>query len=168
MRLPPVIVADAGPLIGLAKIGRLSLLRELYGEILIPPAVHAELQAGSQRPGSGELLDALSQSWIKVANSVDISSAIYVELKQFLDAGEAEAIALALHHPIHLLLIDERLGRIVAQRKGARITGTGAILLAAKQLGYITGIQQELDALHQAGYRLSARLRKELAAMGGE
>jgi predicted nucleic acid-binding protein len=64
MRLPPVIVADAGPLIGLAKIGRLTLLRELYGEILIPPAVHAELQAGSQRPGDIALREALRQTWI--------------------------------------------------------------------------------------------------------
>ena len=37
------IVADTGPIIGLAKIGRISLLKKLATEVLIPPIVHKEL-----------------------------------------------------------------------------------------------------------------------------
>ena len=37
------IVADTGPIIGLAKIGRVSLLKNLVTEVLIPPIVHKEL-----------------------------------------------------------------------------------------------------------------------------
>lgn len=37
------IIADTGPLIGLAKLGRLMLLSHPSSEVLIPPAVQREL-----------------------------------------------------------------------------------------------------------------------------
>ena len=37
------IVSDTGPIIGLAKIGRIFLLKELAAEVVIPPFVHREL-----------------------------------------------------------------------------------------------------------------------------
>ena len=40
----PDIVSNTGPLIALASIGQLDLLRSLFGRILIPPAVRAEVQ----------------------------------------------------------------------------------------------------------------------------
>lgn len=39
------IVSNTGPIIGLAKINRLSILKDLADEILIPPMVHRELLA---------------------------------------------------------------------------------------------------------------------------
>lgn len=168
MRLLPVIIADASPLIGLAKIGRLTLLQQLYQRILIPPAVHAELQAGSLRPGGAELQQALAEGWLETADYAAIPTAAVAELKQRLDPGEAEAIALALHLPADLLLIDEQRGRVVAQQKGVRIIGTGIVLVTAKRRGYITNVTTELDALFRSGYRLSARLREQLTVMAGE
>lgn len=168
MRLPPVIIADASPLIGLAKIGRLNLLQNLYHRILIPPTVHTELQAGSSRSGGFELQQALKDGWLAVVDCDVIPTAAIAELKQRLDLGEAEAIALALHLSADLLLIDEQRGRVVAQQKGVRIIGTGVVLVAAKRRGHISSVKAELDALFQSGYRLSARLREQLAKMAGE
>jgi predicted nucleic acid-binding protein len=43
----PVVVADASVLIALQQLDQLSLLRELFTEILVPPAVQA---AGEAEP----------------------------------------------------------------------------------------------------------------------
>ena len=57
-----IIVADTGPLIALARIQRLSLLQQLYGEALIPPAVQHELQLSSHRPGAQVLILAFCRA----------------------------------------------------------------------------------------------------------
>jgi hypothetical protein len=168
MRLLPVIIADASPLIGLAKIGRLALLKNLYQHILMPPAVYAELQAGSLRPGGAELQQALTEGWLETVAYAAIPAAEVIELKERLDPGEAEAIALAIHLPADLLLIDEQRGRVIAQQKGVRIIGTGIVLVTAKRRGHIGNVRAELDALFRCGYRLSATLREQLAVMAGE
>lgn len=38
----PTVVADASPLIGLTQIGRLGLLPDHFGAVLVPPAVSRE------------------------------------------------------------------------------------------------------------------------------
>jgi predicted nucleic acid-binding protein len=38
-----MIVADSGPIIVFARIGRLDLLRQVVGELIIPDAVYEEL-----------------------------------------------------------------------------------------------------------------------------
>jgi predicted nucleic acid-binding protein len=38
-----MMVADSGPIIAFARIGRLDLLRQVVGELLIPAAVYEEL-----------------------------------------------------------------------------------------------------------------------------
>lgn len=68
-------------------------------------------------------------------------------LKDELDAGEAEAIALALELKADRLLIDERLGRQVAQRLGVSVTGLLGVLVAAKQVNLIAELKPILDNL---------------------
>lgn len=75
------------------------------------------------------------------------------KLKEELDDGEAEAIALALQLKADRLLIDERLGRLVAVQYGLNITGVLGVLKSAKMLGLISTIKPILDALvQQAGF----------------
>ena len=65
-----MIVADTGPLIGLARVGRLDLLRRLYGKVHIPAAVLDELALGSARPGAAVLEDFLKSGWFEVQTEV--------------------------------------------------------------------------------------------------
>lgn len=43
-----MIVADAGPLIAFVRIGRLDLLHEVLGEVIVPGAVYDELVIGGR------------------------------------------------------------------------------------------------------------------------
>lgn len=80
-------------------------------------------------------------------------------LQQELDDGEAEAIALALELKADRLLIDERLGRSVAQRYGIKITGLLGVLISAKMNGLLSAVKPILDNLiEQAGFRVSRDL----------
>jgi predicted nucleic acid-binding protein len=166
--LSGIVIADASPLIGLAKIGQLPLLSLLYEEIWIPPAVHVELKPDAKRPGSEKLKEALEAGWLRVAAVEQFSAEVYGELSQTLDPGESEAIALAEALNARFLLIDERRGRDMAARRGIPIAGIGAVLLAAKRYNHIANITTELNALQKVGYRLSATLVQKLVKLAGE
>ena len=48
-----IVVCDSGPLIALASLGQLDLLRQIYDRVLVPPAVIREVVAqGGRRPGA--------------------------------------------------------------------------------------------------------------------
>ncbi len=101
-----LVVADAGPLIGMARIGRLSLLQSLYGSVVIPPRVFEELKISSDRPGAKAVSEAIHSGWIKIAELKSPSSSTILRL--LVDTGEAEAIQLAMEQKARLLLIDDR------------------------------------------------------------
>jgi predicted nucleic acid-binding protein len=62
-----ITVADAGPLIYLAAIGRIDLLHRLFGRVLVPRAVHDEIVIrGAGLPGSAEVAAA---EWVEVASA---------------------------------------------------------------------------------------------------
>ncbi|HEX4496269.1 MAG TPA: DUF3368 domain-containing protein [Thermoanaerobaculia bacterium] len=107
-----IVVCDASPIIGLSAVGKLSLLHQLYGNILVSESVAREVAAdGSALPGA----DALQGSdWITVQPVGD--SVLLRALDAELDQGEAEAIALAVELQADLLLVDERRARKVALR----------------------------------------------------
>jgi predicted nucleic acid-binding protein len=57
------VVSNASPLINLAWIGKLDLLRQLYGELTIPGAVWQEVVVeGIGQPGAD---DVKAATWIK-------------------------------------------------------------------------------------------------------
>ena len=91
------------------------------------------------------------------------------DLKTTLDAGEAEAIALALSLPQTTLRIDEVRGRRVATRLGLDVLDTAGVLLRAKRRGLVPAVRPLLDALReQHSFRLSNALYEQVAREAGE
>lgn len=160
---PELVVADAGPLIGLATIGGLGWLQQLFGTVLIPESVATELCLDSRMPGAIALAAARDQGWLKVVPV----GAVPVRLLSTVDRGEAEAIVLAGQKNLPLL-IDENRGRIAARSEGVRVFGSGAVLLRAKEKGLLREVRPTLDALTRAQYRLSEALRREILRLAGE
>lgn len=159
------VVSNASALINLARIGKLDLLRELYGQIVIPQAVWQEVVVeGAGQPGAHEVKSA---TWIKTqaASNRELVRA----LQQDLDSGEAEAIALALEIGAELLLMDERLGRETARHLGLRYIGLIGVLIEAKHKGLIRTIKPYLDALRDAaGFRVKDTLYLRVLQDEGE
>lgn len=163
-----IVVADTGPLIALGRVECLKLLHDLYQDVLIPPAVRDELHLGSGRPGARQSAEALEQGWLQVQElSAGLAQALS-DLMLVLDPGEAEAILLAEEMNCKFLLIDERKGRAIANRRGVPVVGIAGVLLAAKKRGLIDAVMPILQNMEQAGYRMSAGLTKEIARLARE
>lgn len=160
-----IVVSNASPLINLARIGQIGLLRELYGELWIPEAVRREVvEEGTGQAGADEVGQA---DWI--ITQVVSNQLLVQALRQELDAGEAEAIVLAAERNADLLLMDERLGREVAQHLGVAPTGLIGVLVEAKGKGAIPAIRPCLSSLRdRAGFRLSEALVEQILDDAGE
>lgn len=160
-----MIVSDASILINLARIGELALLRNLYGEITVPEAVWQEVVVdGAGQPGAEDIKTA---AWVKRAL---VKNRYLVQaLRQDLDPGESEAIALALEHKAELLLMDERLGRESAHYFGLHYIGLIGILIEARHKGLILAVRPYLDALRdRAGFRIAQSLYERVLQDQGE
>lgn len=160
------VIANASPLIALARIDQFYLLKELFYSIVIPEAVWIEVVVqGADKPATNLVLQAAQESWLS-RQSVQDTLAVTV-LKATLGAGEAEAIILAQELQADWLLLDDDLGRSHATRLGLSIKGSAGILLAAHHAGLITDLQDVLDELRAKGFHLSDRVYQAILAQTG-
>lgn len=130
-----MIVADASPLIALAKIQRLRLLSDLYGEAVIGPVVKAEtIDAGRAVRASGveQIEAAVEDGWLRVVSLTATERGFMRRLtkRSRLDRGEAESIAIADSRRL-LLIVDDKEARSVAATTGVQHVGTAGVLLEA-------------------------------------
>ncbi len=146
------IVSNATPLIALAKIDKIDLLRELFEEIYIPDAVYEDVVTrGHGRRGTDEVKNA---KWIK-RESVKNKMMVALLLAE-LDKGEAEVLVLAGEIGADKIIIDEKKGRNAAELAGLKIIGTVGILLLAKRQKRIRNVKELLDKLRDEDFRLSS------------
>jgi len=160
-----IVVLNSSPLITLAKIGKLNILKELFDKITTSKAVWVEVvENGKGKLGAKEIEKA---SWIKVEDAKD---KLGVEiLKGEVEVGEAEAIVLARELEADLLVIDERIPRIIAKSLGLKVVGSLAILYIAKKKGLIEEEFDELlKELRLKGIRFSDDVLEKLRQMYGE
>lgn len=158
----PKIVSNTTPIISLLKINKLTVLKDLYGEVIIPEGVFNEIEAGKDKK---YYTDLLKIEWIKVEKIKDKNSLSYF---LDLDKGEAETIILATESGAGLTILDETLGRYHAKRAGLKVTGTLGILLKAKKSGYIIEIKPLLYELKDKGIWLSNNLIERTLLLAGE
>jgi len=160
------VVSNTSPISNLAAIGQLSLLQQVYGSITIPQAVADEIAKVATVYTQAASIP--NQSWIAI-QTVNDTTTIERLRGEKLDAGESEAIALALELDAELLLIDEQLGRRIAVNEGLNITGLVGVLLEAKNRKLISKIKPIIDALMiQARFRISSQLYAEILRLAGE
>ena len=140
------VVSNSSPLIHLAKIKKLDLLKEIFGKIFIPKAVYDECVVESFK----EANEIKKSEWIivKKIKNEDLKKALSI----YLDDGEAEAITLAIEEKADLILLDDYDAREVARKYGLHITGVIGILLKAKYMKKIRRVKPYLEKLRGTGF----------------
>lgn len=151
-----IAVADTSPLNYLLLIGCADVLPQLYERVLIPQAVYDELRSAGAPEAVRSWATALP-SWVETR-----ASEAPVELNPELDAGEREAISLALEVRAAAVLLDERAGRRAALEHGLTITGTLGVLEEAARRGLVD-LAEVVAQLRRTNFRASPALWKRLA-----
>ena len=142
------VIVNSTPVIGLANIGKLDVLRQMYGTITIPQAVFDEIKSPSvQRQVNAK------RDWIRVEQINDASQKQMYRAK--LHAGEVEVMILAQEKKADLVILDDNAAKKTAKFLGLRVIGTLGILVLAKKRGYIKEVSPVLDALKRDGFFVS-------------
>ena len=169
-----VVIADAGPLIALAKIGQLGLLPQLFATVAVTDTVTIELSHGGDFPDAEAIAQALAQPWLQTVTQSAIDLALcqtWLDLYQ-IDLGEASALVLASQYHAQgnapLLLLDDARGRYAAAHAKLPVLGTAGLLVLAKQAGCINAVKPLLAALRQSHYFLSDALVAAVLVRAGE
>jgi uncharacterized protein len=149
------VVGDTSSISNLFQIGSIDILHDIFGELLITPAVRRELFMIPEQESNIEVID-----WIKVKSPQN--QKLVVELQKELDLGEAESIVLALENKADYLLIDEYKGRKIANEYGVKIVGK------AKYMGLIPSVKSKIDDLIVVGFRLNKNLITNVLLSLGE
>jgi hypothetical protein len=131
-----IVVSDTSPILNLAAVNKLHLLRDLYADVVIPPAVEQELLRNGIQP---------EPSWVRVVAAGDQNEV--ATLREQLDPGEAEAIVVAGELNAGLLLVDEKRGRRIAIDRGLEVTGLLGVLAEAKARGLILRCRPILEEM---------------------
>ena len=95
-----VVIADASPLIALARVDGLGWLAALFGEVLVTDVVLAEVLPGRFPESEAPIREAIRVGLVRVAANVPSTPAL-----PDLDEGEAASIRLALASGPQVLLL---------------------------------------------------------------
>ncbi|WP_299291499.1 DUF3368 domain-containing protein [uncultured Mucilaginibacter sp.] len=146
------VITDTSCFILLDKINALDILHHLFSMVYTTPEIAKEY--GSPLP-----------NWIIIQAA---NQTLQEEFYQYVDPGEASAIALASEVSCDYIILDDLAARKLAKKLGLTIMGTVGVLLSAKQKGIVPLFRPYLDLIQQTNFRLSQQLAEEFIRAAGE
>jgi predicted nucleic acid-binding protein len=158
------VVGNSSPIIHLAKIDKLDLLKHYFQTITVPKSVFRECVAEGKERQEAEVIK--NSNWIKVLEAED--KKLVRLLRTSLDDGESEAIALSLEIGADLILLDDFDAREKARLFGLTIIGTLGILLRANKDKKIPSLKEYLLKLKETGFWINGSLEKRLLTVSKE
>ena len=163
--MPPT-VSNTSPLIWLAKIGKLTLLKDLFKAVLISEETYKEaVEIGLQEGYSDALVikEAFDQGWIKVEQLGEKQIAICQKIMRHsfeLHEGEVKAIVLAREiSKDTFLLMDDSSGRAFAETWGLKVKGTLYVIIKAMRNDLLdkTEAKEAVLNLVNKGFRIDPK-----------
>ena len=159
------IVSNTGPLIWLSKVGRITLLKKPFGEVIIPEEVYREAVEKGLREGFSDayaVKECIEQGWMKISKLDEKEIKLcrrMMECALEIHLGEAQAIILArgINEP---LLMDESSGRAFAETLGLKVKGTIYVIMKAlrEELLNKAEAKEMVLELISKGFRIEPRL----------
>jgi predicted nucleic acid-binding protein len=169
-------ISNTSPLIWLAKVGKLSLLKDLFGEVIITQESYREAVEEGLKAGFRDAVvikDACERGWIKVTPLSEKQMVVCEKVLQQsfeLHAGEVHAIVLAREFGKDaLLLMDDSCGRAFAETWGLKVRGVLYVVIAALRKGLLSDAEakEAVLSLVQRGFRIEPKLlARVLAELG--
>jgi predicted nucleic acid-binding protein len=154
------IYSNTTPLLAFASIKRFDILQAVHRQIHVVESVWKECQAGLPIM----VPNLMKLDWVCLVDGPQEADGRFLAL----DAGERDTISEALRDKADLVLIDERLGRNLAEYYGLRVVGTLGTLLKAKKMGVIPEFLPTVRALQDHGFWYAENLVGRLANDVGE
>lgn len=156
------VIVNSTPIIILSEIGRLSLLNNLFDNVIIPDAVYNEIKVKHDSVYRQLLL---AMNWIKVCK---VEKSSNLSFKARLHAGEIEVIKLGVINPDSLLILDDNSAKKTAKAFGLKVTGTLGILIQAKEKNIIDNVKPYIDKMLKAGFYVSSEIITMVLNIAGE
>lgn len=148
-----ITICDTSPLLYLHLSRQLEILPQLYGRIIIPPAVRIELKQGAKQGVDVPIVEQID--WIL---ELPLKSQLVLPLVTDLGPGETESIGLELEHPKSRIILDDQLARQFAKLNHLHFTGTLGVLLRAKKEGIVRTLKPIIEDLKNSGMWLDDSL----------
>ena len=158
-----IVIVNTSPLLYLHQVRHLQLLQQLYGTIVVPPAVPQELEVGKLQ--GVDVPEINSIEWIQIR---PVISATLIPAVIDLGQGEAEVLALGLETTNSLLIFDDQLARRIADFSKLKYTGNLGILVKAKQAGYLDSVAPVIAMLQSQGMWLTDKIINDVLQLAGE
>jgi predicted nucleic acid-binding protein len=150
----PRVLVDSSTIIALSKIGELDLLRKLFNEVRITPAVRDEILVEGY-PETETIREAVGV-WIVVAPAGEGKPHGYGIYG--IDRGEASLIEVS--RPSDRLILDNPVAREVARVYGLDFTGLIGLLVEACDSGLVSRERGRriIRRLSNSDFRISSEL----------
>lgn len=147
------VISDTGPIIALAKVGRLHLLKSLFDKVYITPYVFKELMA--KTGDEAEEIEKALNEFMTIGELGKTAAKVQLTLKD-LGRGERQCIEFAsTSKDDFILLMDDKAGRQAARKLNIPITGIIGVLIMSKNNGLVENITEILHEMREKGYWLS-------------
>jgi len=154
-----IVIADTGPINYLIQIEQIDVSPKLYGRILAPPSVSAELQ-DSNAPERVRLWIGGPPVWLEVRAPARPPDAALMQVR--LGAGERDAIVLAQELGAdEVIIVDESRGRREASKRQLHVIGTLGVLRAAADQGLLD-FRQATAQLRATNFRFTREVLDRL------
>jgi hypothetical protein len=161
-------VSDSTPLIYLARIGRLEILRKVYGRVIIPRAVYEEVvQKGKERGlPDAYIVERTTDDWLEVLEVDPETEKEYgfVDSNPGLGRGEREAIKLCKQVKASFFIADDREARRAAGILNITTAGTCGTVIQGHRMGFCSNREAKeiIDDLVGEGLRIGTMVYRRV------